>query len=68
MAYCSMEKKIFAHYILLVIGLAMIFGGMISYYSQINGFKSTLSDDQIIERARNLGMIEIKEKLNGEGE
>lgn len=61
-------KKIFTYYVLLVIGLAMIFGGIISYQSQINGFKSKLSDEEIIERARGLGMVEIKEKWNGEGE
>lgn len=61
-------KKIFAYYLMLVIGLAMVFGGMISYYSQINGFRTTISDDEIIERARGLGMIEIKEKWNDEGE
>lgn len=61
-------KRIFAYYVLLIIGLAMIFGGMISYNAQINGFKSTLSDDEIMERARDLGMVEIKEKWNGGGE
>jgi hypothetical protein len=61
-------KRIFAYYVLLIMGLAMVFGGIISYYSQINGFRATISDDEIIERARGLGMIEIKEKWNGEGE
>jgi hypothetical protein len=61
-------KRLFAYYVMLIIGLAMIFGGMISYNAQINGFKSTLSDDEIIERARGLGMVEIKEKWNGGGE
>ncbi len=62
------RKKVFTYYILLILGLAMIFGGLISYYNQINGFKSTLSDEEIIERARGLGMVEIKEKWNDEGE
>ncbi|MBE0449971.1 MAG: hypothetical protein IBX70_03905 [Clostridia bacterium] len=61
-------KRIFAYYVMLIMGLAMIFGGMISYNAQVNGFKSTLSDDEIIERARGLGMVEIKEKWNGGGE
>ncbi|MBM7561834.1 hypothetical protein [Fusibacter tunisiensis] len=57
-------KKVFAYYVLLIIGLALIFGGIISFYNHRQTVNFKLSDEEIIERARDLGMIELKEQLN----
>ena len=47
--------------ILLVMGFGMFFGGIQTYISE----KSivTLSDEAIIERAKDLGMVELKDAL-----
>lgn len=60
-------KKIFSYYMMLLIGLALIFGGMLSYYEQERTFNNKISDEEIIERAKDLGMVELKDTLdNGE--
>lgn len=57
------EKKVFALFIWLIFGLSLIFYGMTSYMVQMKQFNSQMTDQEIIERAKGLGMVEIKEKL-----
>jgi hypothetical protein len=57
-------KKLFTYYLMLLIGLSLVFGGMLTYYAQERAFDAKISDEEIIERAKDLGMIEIKDKIN----
>lgn len=53
-------KKIYRYFILLAIGLSMFFYGVIQLTVEDKSVVE-LTDDEIIERARELGMISISE-------
>lgn len=57
------EKKIFALFIWLILGIALIFYGIFSYVIDMKQFGTHISDEEVIQRAKNLGMVEIKETL-----
>ena len=56
-------KRLLGYFVLLLIGISMMFYGIISYYEDFRGFRSTLSDEEIIMRAKSLGMVEVKELI-----
>lgn len=56
-------KRMLIYFILLIFGLSLILFGVISFYQDQISFKQSISDDEIIRRAKDLGMIEIKENI-----
>lgn len=38
--------------------------GVITYYEDKRVFETDLSDDEIIERAKSLGLVELKEQIS----
>lgn len=61
------HKKMIVYFFLLIFGLALLFYGLMSYAIQMGAFESKVSDAEIIERAKALGMVEIKSILNDKG-
>jgi uncharacterized membrane protein YidH (DUF202 family) len=59
-------KRMFIYFILLIIGLSLMTYGILSYYDDRRTFDRALSDEEIIERAKALGLVEVKDKINGE--
>lgn len=59
-------RKLLNYFIMLVIGISLMFYGVLSYYEDFRGFTSNLSDEEIIMRARALGMIEVKDLIKDE--
>lgn len=53
----------FAYFILLIVGLSLMSYGVITYYEDQRAFEASLSDDEIIERAKSLGLVELKEQI-----
>jgi len=56
-------RKMFAYFILLIVGLSLMSYGVITYYEDQRAFEASLSDDEIIERAKSLGLVELKEQI-----
>lgn len=56
-------KKVFSLFLFLILGLSLLFYGIFSYTIDMKIYKSELSDREIIERAKALGMVELKEAL-----
>ena len=56
-------KKIMRLFILLVVGLSMMFYGIIGYFAQKIEIANTLSDAEIIKRAVELGLTDPREQL-----
>lgn len=61
-------KKIIASLLLLILGLSLIFYGLTLIYIDNTRFHTKMSDQEIIERAKKLGLIELKDYLNGDFE
>ena len=61
-------RKILTGFILLVLGLSMMAYGVISYYEDTKRFNQSMSDEDIIIRAKELGMIELKTIIEENGE
>lgn len=59
-------KRIFIYLILLIIGLSLMAYGVLSYYDDRRAFEESLSDEEIIQRAKALGLVEVTEKIKGE--
>ncbi len=59
-------KRIFIYFLLLIIGLSLMAYGVLSYYDDRHSFEASLSDDEIILRAKALGLVEVTEKIKGE--
>jgi len=57
-------KRLFFYWIFLIVGMSLIFIGVMGYYENQRRTASYLSDAEIIVRAKTLGMVEIKERLN----
>ncbi len=60
-------KKLYVYFIMLIIGFSLIFYSIITYAVQMSQFQGKISDEEIIERAKGLGMIDLKEYLNSKG-
>ncbi|MCA0386134.1 MAG: hypothetical protein LCH34_11110 [Firmicutes bacterium] len=56
-------KKMLRYFILLIIGLTLMFYSAISYYEQQRLFEQRLTDEEVIIRAKALGLVEITEQL-----
>jgi len=56
-------KKLMRIFIMLVVGLSMIFYGVISFYFNYLETHESLTDQEIIERAKDLGLIDPKETV-----
>lgn len=56
-------KKMIRYFILLLIGFSLVFYGVISFYEDQKKFERSLTDEQVIQRAKELGMVELKEKV-----
>lgn len=56
-------RKLLNYFIMLIIGISLIFYGVLSYYDDFRGFTSNLSDEEIIIRAKALGMVEVKDLI-----
>jgi len=55
-------KKIYRYFALLVIGLSLVFYGVIDFVIEDHSMDQ-ISDAEVIERARELGMVGINEVL-----
>jgi len=56
-------KKMLRYFTLLIIGLTLMFYSAISYYEQQRLFEQRLTDEEVIIRAKALGLVEITEQL-----
>lgn len=56
-------KKMLRYFTLLIIGLTMMFYSAISYYEEQRLFEQRLTDEEVIIRAKALGLVEITEQL-----
>lgn len=56
-------RRLFRYWLLLIVGLSLIFYGIIGYYENRQMIKLNISDEEIIQRAKELGMIEIKDHI-----
>lgn len=54
-------RRLFGYFVLLVLGISLMFYGVISYYEDMRTFQSSISDEEIIIRAKALGLVEVKE-------
>ncbi len=57
-------KKIFVALFFIALGIAMIFYGAVTAYIDNTRFEKELTDAEIIQRAKDLGMVDLKEYLN----
>ena len=55
-------KKILRYSVLMVIGMSLLFYGIIEWVVQ-DGVAVELTDAEIVERARELGMVGIEEEI-----
>lgn len=61
-------KRVFIYFLLLVLGLSLMVFGVISYYYETKSYENSITDEEIISRAKALGMVEVKELINTEEE
>lgn len=59
-------KRMFIYFILLIIGLSLMAYGVVSFYDDRRSFEAVLTDEEIILRAKALGLVEVTDKINGE--
>lgn len=59
-------KKLFVYFILLIFGLSLLVYSVLVYYQDQYKFNQSIPDAVIIERAKALGMVEIKELMKGD--
>jgi len=59
-------KKLYVWFVMLIIGLSLMFYGIIQFSVDQKKWASELTDQEIIARAKALGMVEIKDKLEEE--
>lgn len=57
------KRRVLAALLLIVFGIAFFCWGSIVFYIDATRFTGQLSDSEIMERARKLGMVELKEYL-----
>ncbi len=56
-------KKIIKALVFIVLGIAMIFYGALTFYIDQTRFSKEMTDAEIIARARELGMVPVKDNL-----
>lgn len=56
-------KRVLAALLFIVIGISLLSFGLISFYLDSTRLNSEISDTEVIERAKKLGMIDLKEYL-----
>lgn len=56
-------KKMLQYFTLLIVGLALMFYSVISYYEQQRLFEQRLTDEEVIIRAKALGLVELTEQI-----
>ncbi|GAU79317.1 hypothetical protein [Fusibacter sp. 3D3] len=56
-------NRLFKYWLFLIIGLSLIFYGIIGNYENNRQIHMNLSDNEIIERAKALGMVDLKDQL-----
>lgn len=56
-------RKLLLVFLLLIVGLSLMIGGLMTLYFDNQRFESRISDAEVIERAKKLGMIDLKEYL-----
>ncbi len=61
------SKKLFTYFVMLVVGISLMFYGVLSYYEDFRVFSNTISDEEIILRAKALGMVEVKDLIKDDG-
>lgn len=62
------KNKTIGAFIGLIFGLSLIFYGLTGITIEKNMEENIISDEEVIERARDLGMVELTEKIMGNGE
>lgn len=62
------KRKIATAFVLMVLGISMIFYGATTLYIDAARFSAKISDEEIIKRAENLGMIKIKDHIKNNQE
>ncbi len=60
-------KKVFGAIALVIFGVSSIFYGLTALYIELTHFEVKLTDAEIIERAKKLGMVELKDYLRMNG-
>ncbi len=55
-------KRLYRYFVLLIIGFSLLFYGIINLVIKDHSME-TMSDEEIIERAKDLGMIGIDDKI-----
>ena len=60
------SKRIFLYFILLVLGLSLIAFGILDFYGDQKVFETSMSDEDVIKRAKELGMVELKSTFTTE--
>lgn len=56
-------KRLFLYFLMLVLGLSLLVYSFLLLYQDQNKFDQSIPDAVIIERAKALGMVEIKEQI-----
>lgn len=56
-------NRLFKYWIVLMIGISLIFYGIIGGYENSRQIHMHISDAEIVERAKALGMIDLKDQL-----
>lgn len=56
-------RKIIMALLLIILGVAMVFYGFVSLHIDRAAAANRMTDAQIIERAKELGMVELKDSL-----
>lgn len=59
-------KRLFMYFLMLVLGLSLLVHSILLFYQDQNRFDQSIPDAVIIQRAKALGMIEIKEQIKGD--
>lgn len=57
------KRRMLSAFLLIVFGISMIFWGAFTFYVDQAMFANRISDEEIIERAKKLGMVDLKEYL-----
>lgn len=59
-------KKLFLYFLMLVLGLSLLVYSVLLFYNDQVKFEQSIPDAVIIERAKELGMVDIKEQIKGD--
>lgn len=56
-------KRVLAALLFTVFGISLIFYGLMTFYIDSTRLESKISDAEVIERAKKLGMVDLKQYL-----